>query len=369
MQEALQVVTKPPSSSPPLANVQRLRSSPPTKAPTKPPTAPPAVPPKPQLPPPRQVGSVTSEPPHAIAPAAAEKAKPRPCNYAEAAGAKNIDDEVANLLCDVGIGNSFDELLDFVTTNSSEKWRKEHLPKGDGSNLSFVQIRRLAWKLLKSIQEEADNVRELSPSEGAIAGAALLGMLRGNKSSNADDQSSWWTDQQKTWKNQRSRGQEDKWRWNDQKSWNWERNEETEWVDDSKDLEGTAEQADCRLRAEAPEFVPVDEPCERCCTPEPGDKALVTSQNPTNGWQMVMLPVQFPGPMPILQADGVTQAMPGQPMPIISQAMTTMPQMQEGMQLVAMPLEQAQLMMQQQQMQVWPLCENMGRQAHNMEVQ
>mmetsp|Transcript_25331 Transcript_25331/g.45846 ORF Transcript_25331/g.45846 Transcript_25331/m.45846 type:complete len:947 (+) Transcript_25331:63-2903(+) len=358
-EDMVKEAAKTTSVKPSFASIQKLHSrNAPLKAPQKPTVAAPAAPPAaPAVPP--------TAPPKLPPRIAAEKAAPkeasqeasattRPCNYAEAAGAKNIDLEVSKLLTDLGIGSTFDELLDFLTTNSSEKWRKDNLPGGDYSDLSFTQIRRLVWKLLQNIQEQdiENSAGTWTATEGALAGAQLLGMLRGNVLPDAAEDVIYPGSTPSVMGAKKYEKKDGKWQpKSSQKDDKNGRRQELE----SENPDVAADSG--KLRAEAPEFVPVAGDDSTMPRSEPHMSNVIGMPSLPNGWQLVMVPLPMAAAM---QGDAQAQIIPQAPM-----MPQTMPQMQEGMQLMTMPFQQAQAMMPQQPL--LPACDALERQVQDME--
>lgn len=215
----------------------------------------------------------------AQAPWAKEEApRPRPCNYAEAAGGHRLPAEVQELMSSMGMAGSRDDLIAFLNANSSKEWRAW---KGDLSSYSMKDLGGFASELLKRMEICPEKPGGTDGFDGAVAGAQILEWVRGGKT----DCKEMWTS--------------------------------------STD---TAE-AQSHLRAEAPEFVPAAETSEVAPT-------IMTVAVPAElppGCQIVMVPVQL-GQMPQnmvfeeqMSSEMPVAIMPGPPY--------------GGMQMMAMPCE------------------------------
>lgn len=134
----------------------------------------------------------TQQPPSRVPVAApqphAAVARQRPTNYAEAASGKSLHAEVASeassLLASMGVSNSYDDLLEFLYTNSSEEWRIANMPRG-ASTYNLKQLQKLAEALLQSftVQEPVATSGKKQSSrvnfDGALAGARILEWVQG----------------------------------------------------------------------------------------------------------------------------------------------------------------------------------------------
>eukprot|EP00930_Biecheleria_cincta_P078033 TRINITY_DN6538_c1_g1_i1.p1 TRINITY_DN6538_c1_g1~~TRINITY_DN6538_c1_g1_i1.p1 ORF type:complete len:1174 (-),score=283.22 TRINITY_DN6538_c1_g1_i1:452-3973(-) len=150
----------------------------------------PLVPPKGRAP--VHVKQQSQQPPNRVSVAAprphAATARQRPTNYAEAASGKSVRDgiasEASSLLASMGVSNSYDDLLEFLYTNSSEEWRKANMPR-EAATYNLHQLQRLAEALLQSftVQESVATVgnpkNPRSNFDGAKAGARILEWVQG----------------------------------------------------------------------------------------------------------------------------------------------------------------------------------------------
>jgi len=126
--------------------------------------------------------SVAAPPPNAAT------SRQRPTNYAEAASGKSLRDGVAseasNLLASMGVLNSYDDLLEFLYTNSSEEWRKANMSR-EASAYNLQQLQRLAEALLQSFTVQESVATAGKPKkdkvnfDGAKAGARILEWVQG----------------------------------------------------------------------------------------------------------------------------------------------------------------------------------------------
>eukprot|EP00931_Biecheleriopsis_adriatica_P074029 TRINITY_DN4820_c0_g1_i14.p1 TRINITY_DN4820_c0_g1~~TRINITY_DN4820_c0_g1_i14.p1 ORF type:complete len:1024 (-),score=280.80 TRINITY_DN4820_c0_g1_i14:194-3265(-) len=270
---------------------------------------------------------ILAPPPRTQAPAPPAE-RPRPSNYAEAASGNRQHSETSSLLNAIGVCTR-DDIVEFIYTNSTEEWRKKHIPS-DIQTCTVQELQRIAEDLLQGLMQDRDDSSKAKSNgdnfDGARAGAQILEWVNGGLGTqDAINQSSTPSRQRRR---QRNRQQ-----------WIQSSTEPEVHAKEGEDAPVDDKEADdmssWTLRAEAPEFVP-SENIENTpeMTPECMPQATPAAIALPPGCQIVMVPVQLPQAM--YEAN--------QPMP-----MQAIPVAPAGMQLVAMPFDQAQAMMVHQQ--------------------
>eukprot|EP00931_Biecheleriopsis_adriatica_P074037 TRINITY_DN4820_c0_g1_i21.p1 TRINITY_DN4820_c0_g1~~TRINITY_DN4820_c0_g1_i21.p1 ORF type:complete len:1059 (-),score=294.13 TRINITY_DN4820_c0_g1_i21:17-3193(-) len=273
---------------------------------------------------------ILAPPPRTQAPAPPAE-RPRPSNYAEAASGNRQHSETSSLLNAIGVCTR-DDIVEFIYTNSTEEWRKKHIPS-DIQTCTVQELQRIAEDLLQGLMQDRDDSSKAKSNgdnfDGARAGAQILEWVNGGLGTqDAINQSSTPSRQRRRQRNRQQwiqsstepevhaeNGEDapvDDKEDDDMSSWTL-RAEAPEFVP-SENIENTPEMAPesmpqaaptafalppgWTLRAEAPEFVP-SENIENTpeMAPESMPQAAPTAFALPPGCQIVMVPVQLPQAM------------------------------------------------------------------------